>query len=61
MSLSGVPLDAGREEGLGEEGFKEGVFEELRFSLRFLSQCSSIPVLSVSLFSEVSGSRDAPR
>lgn len=36
MSLSGVPLEAGREEGLGEKGFGEGVFEELRFFLKFL-------------------------
>ena len=36
MSLSGVPLEAGREEGLGEEGFGEEVFEELRLFLKFL-------------------------
>ena len=36
MSLSGVPLEAGREEGLGEEGFGEEVSEELRLFLKFL-------------------------
>ena len=36
MSLSGVPLEVGREEGLGEEGFGEEVFEELRLFLKFL-------------------------